>query len=215
LFSVQSEVLVGGTVVATERAELEKGWREFTLLLEDLPEGEQILRLFVQMFDEKKDAWVPRLGSSLILVEIEVVPPEPTACTTVQNKTFELSAGPQPRGAESRALANTPAIILADESTGNLYTRAGKEIINFLRELNLAKESPSSAPPRTIKCQPRATAFAESLPETSTRSKDDVSQVRNLQAERITGRPSANDLAKICGEVFGEVVCNSLVMKER
>lgn len=75
------------------------------------------------------------------------------------HKPNELSGGEQQRVALARALITSPAIILADEPTGNLDSKTGRQVMHLLAELSHELDQTIIM----VTHDPRAAAFADRL----------------------------------------------------
>jgi len=90
-------------------------------LLPTLTAAENIVLPLTIAGRKGEEAWVDELVATVGLGD------------RLKHKPAELSGGQQQRVAVARALASRPAVLFADEPTGNLDSRTGEEVLHLLR----------------------------------------------------------------------------------
>lgn len=93
----------------------------------------------------KENIILPLVLEELHMKEIEKRVDDIAATLNISNilnkRTYEISGGQQQRTACARALINNPAIILADEPTGNLDSKASFDLMSSLEKINQGKQA--------------------------------------------------------------------------
>jgi len=94
-----------------------------------LPEFSALENVMIPLVIQKRPQREARLLAEKLLREMELG-------NRMNHKPGELSGGEQQRVAIARALVNQPEIILGDEPTGNLDTKAAESVQDLLQKLN-------------------------------------------------------------------------------
>ena len=117
--------LKGDDLALFRRRELGFVFQDYNLL-ETLTIGENIvLPLTLENVPVKEQDEKLKKVSKILGIEI-----------LLDKRTFEVSGGQAQRAAIARALINNPSIVLADEPTGNLDSKAARNVMELLEKIN-------------------------------------------------------------------------------
>jgi len=94
-----------------------------------LPEFTALENVMLPLLIGRQAAGAAREAASSLLARVGLA-------NRLRHRPGELSGGEQQRVAIARALISGPAVLLADEPTGNLDSKMGEEVFELLRELN-------------------------------------------------------------------------------
>ncbi len=141
---------------------------------------------------DRPDAYRGRLDEVISQVGLEDV---------ITKLPSQISGGQQQRTAIARAIFPSPAVILADEPTGNLDTRTGRQILELLKRLQVDLGQTIVI----VTHDPRAAAYGDEviyLEDGRIRSKIDLSRARS--GSRAVQNGASRRRAKPGGAIGGE-----------